>query len=84
MAGFTSTLLALGTFQLIALFTFVGTFAILAITYLTRTRYPDYIPRVREPENATRFSLKTRLAYYTECEQLYKEAYEQVSTEIIT
>ena len=40
--------------------------------------FPPGMPLVREPEGARRFSWKTRLAYYTDCERLYNEAYENV------
>lgn len=40
---------------------------------------PSGIPLIREPEGARRFSLRTRLAYYTNCEALFREAYENVS-----
>lgn len=40
-------------------------------------QYPVEIPRVREP-GRTRFSLRTRLAYYTDCAGLFRDAYEQV------
>ncbi|KAH6887763.1 cytochrome P450 [Thelonectria olida] len=38
--------------------------------------YPKGIPLIREPEGARRFSLRTRLAYYTDCEALFREAYQ--------
>lgn len=41
--------------------------------------YPKDIPLLREPVGATRFSLKTRVAYYTNCSSLFSEAYENVS-----
>ncbi|KAF7559762.1 hypothetical protein G7046_g4395 [Stylonectria norvegica] len=38
--------------------------------------YPPGIPLLREPKGARRFSLRTRLGYYTDCESLFREAYE--------
>ncbi|KFX93485.1 hypothetical protein O988_06800 [Pseudogymnoascus sp. VKM F-3808] len=58
---------------------FIAVFAHLVIGYLTQVRYPPNLPRVREPAGATRFSLKTRWDYYTDCKSLYKEAYETYS-----
>ncbi|KFY18173.1 hypothetical protein V492_00108 [Pseudogymnoascus sp. VKM F-4246] len=49
------------------------------VGYFTQVCYPPNLPRVREPTGATRFSLKTRWAYYTDCKALYKEAYETYS-----
>lgn len=40
---------------------------------------PKGVPFIREPPGATRFSLKTRWAYLTDCVSLHKEAYEKVS-----
>ncbi|KAH7140293.1 cytochrome P450 [Dactylonectria estremocensis] len=37
--------------------------------------YPPGVPLVGEPEGARRFSLRTRVAYYTNCEALFREAY---------
>ncbi|CAM1504814.1 Fc.00g024050.m01.CDS01 [Cosmosporella sp. VM-42] len=37
--------------------------------------YPPGMPLVREPEGAKRFSLRTRLAYYSDCEALFRDAY---------
>lgn len=38
---------------------------------------PKNVPLVREPPGKTRFSLKTRLAYLTDCESLFREAHQQ-------
>lgn len=40
--------------------------------------YPEGIPLVREPEGARRFSLRTRLAYFVDCEALFRDAYVNV------
>lgn len=47
--------------------------------YVLSVPYPPGVQLVREPVGARRFSLRTRLAYYTDCESLYREAYENVS-----
>ncbi|CAN8102501.1 unnamed protein product [Discula destructiva] len=41
--------------------------------------YPKGVPLLREPPGATRFSLKTRLAYYLDCPSLFQEAYQNYS-----
>lgn len=58
---------------------FIAALAHLLVGYFTQVRYPPNLPRVREPAGATRFSLKTRWAYYTDCKALYKEAYDTAS-----
>lgn len=58
---------------------FIAALAHLLVGYFTQVRYPPNLPRVREPAGATRFSLRTRWAYYTDCKALYKEAYETAS-----
>lgn len=49
-----------------------------ALNALLTGPYPKGVPLLREPAGATRFSLKTRFAYYTDCRSLFKEAYENV------
>lgn len=49
---------------------------------LTGLRYPADLPRIREKGSKTRFSFRTRLAYYTDAKALYREAYEQVGTRL--
>lgn len=44
---------------------------------LTEIPYPPNIPLVREPPGARRFSLRTRLAYYIDCQALFEEAFEK-------
>lgn len=48
-----------------------------ANSYLT-VRYPKGVTLIREPPGAKRFSWRTRLAYYTDCRTLYREAYNEV------
>ncbi|KAK2009715.1 cytochrome P450 [Colletotrichum eremochloae] len=38
--------------------------------------YPKGIPLLGEPDGATRFSIRTRWRYYTDCTGLFREAYE--------
>ena len=42
------------------------------------------IPLIREPEGATSFRLRTRLAYYTDAKNLFREAYEKASTCLVS
>jgi hypothetical protein len=70
-------------FQVVALIAFI-VFIIITISLIFFTiRYPRNLPRVREKEGKTRFRLKTRLAYYTDCRNLYYDAYENVRLELI-
>jgi hypothetical protein len=41
--------------------------------------YPKGVELIREPAGAKAFSLRTRLAYYTDCRALYEEAWNKVS-----
>jgi hypothetical protein len=73
-------ILASSSFQAIALvIIFTAALAHVVVGYFTQVSYPPNLPRVREPAGATRFSLKTRWAYYTDCKALYKKAYETAS-----
>lgn len=47
--------------------------------YVTGVPYPPSIPLVREPAGTRRFSLRTRLAYYTDCRTLFEDAWNQVT-----
>lgn len=40
--------------------------------------YPKGIPLIGEPEGATRFSFRTYLRYYTDCQGLFRDAYDNV------
>ncbi|KAE9370254.1 putative cytochrome P450 [Stipitochalara longipes BDJ] len=42
-------------------------------------RYPAEVVRVREPEGKRTFSFRTRLAYYTDARELFREAFEKYS-----
>lgn len=49
--------------------------------FILGVRLPSNIALIREPEGARRFSLRTRLAYYTDCKALFREAFDQVSVD---
>jgi hypothetical protein len=68
----------LGTYEKVLLGSLIFAVVALIIRYINSIPYPANIPRVREKNGATRFSLKTRLAYYTDCEGLFRDAYENV------
>jgi hypothetical protein len=46
--------------------------------FLVSTPYPPGIALIREGPDARRFSLRTRLAYYTDCKNLFQEAWDKV------
>ncbi|KPM43041.1 hypothetical protein AK830_g3501 [Neonectria ditissima] len=50
-------------------------FAIVFDCFVAGVPYPKGVALVREPEGARRFSFRTRLAYYTDCKALYRDAY---------
>jgi hypothetical protein len=52
--------------------------AAVVVAHFSTLRYPVEIPRVREREGKRYFSLRTRLAYYTDAKELFREAYEKV------
>lgn len=54
--------------------------SIIFISYQTFSaiRYPSNLPLANEPAGKRRFSWRTRWRYYTDCESLYKEAYDKV------
>lgn len=56
---------------------------LIANEVLFTVHLPKGVPLIREPPGATRFSLKTRLAYYTDCRALFREAYDNVCCEIL-
>ena len=57
-----------------------GLFVVLLLVehFVWSLPYPPGMSLVREPEGATRFSVRTRLAYYFDCEGLYRDAYHNV------
>jgi hypothetical protein len=74
------SILALGAFEITVLCGLLAVFTGLTTLYLITIRYPANLPRVREPKNATRFSLKTRMAYFMDCKSLFLEAHEKVGS----
>jgi predicted CDP-diglyceride synthetase/phosphatidate cytidylyltransferase len=68
----------LSAFQVITLSALIVFIAISIFLIFFSIRYPRNLPLVREKIGKTRFSLKTRLAYYTDCGNLYRDAYENV------
>ena len=78
MANLLASILNLETYQK----ALISLFLLILICFTIRQKftinYPSNLPRVREKEGRTRFSLKTRLAYFTDCEALFKEAYNTV------
>ncbi|KAL5044867.1 hypothetical protein BDW71DRAFT_185473 [Aspergillus fruticulosus] len=44
-------------------------------SFFLRAVHPKGVPFIREPPGKTSFSLKTRIAYITDCESLFREAY---------
>src|ERR1700712_3866188 len=67
---------SLGSVQTVVLSTLVAIFLGAIVNRFTQIRYPVDIPRIREARGSTRFSLRTRLAYYTDAKSLFREAYE--------
>lgn len=78
MMAFYETLLPQSAVYVVLLFALV-LIGLYGLDALVSVPYPKGVPLLREPPGATRFSLKTRIAYYTDCAALYKEAYENVS-----
>jgi hypothetical protein len=77
MANIVDFLLGLDGYSRTGLFATLFFLVIYSIRQKYTVHYPDNLPRVRE-NGRTRFSLKTRLAYYTDCKALFNEAYETV------
>ena len=58
-------------------------FAAIAVLYFVNAAFladpfPKDVPLIREPPGKRSFSLRTRWAYMTDCEALFREAYENV------
>ncbi len=78
MASLLKHLLVLGTFQFVALSGILVIVVGVLILYITTLCYPANMPRIYEDEKATRFRLKTRLNYYVNCKEMFRETYEKV------
>lgn len=70
-------ILGLSALQLTALGSIVFTTIAILVRQKFTIKYPDNLPRIRE-NGRTRFSLRTRLAWYTDCKSLFQDAYETV------
>ncbi|KAH6974590.1 cytochrome P450 [Ilyonectria sp. MPI-CAGE-AT-0026] len=44
--------------------------------YILGVPYPPEVSLVREPAGARRFSIRMRLSYYTDCQNLFRDAYD--------
>lgn len=71
-------LLSLGHLKTFGLATFLLAFVGISYVYFTRIKYPTNLPRYGEKEGATSFRVKTRIAYYTDCRNMFKDVYEKV------
>lgn len=78
MATLVHSIPALSILQIITLLILLAVTVGITIRQIFTICYPANLPRVREEDKATRFSLKTRLAYYTDCKNIFREAYERV------
>ena len=61
--------------------TLCGIFSIIVLLGLriyNKITYPANLPRIRERPGSTRFGLRTTLAYYFDCKNLWLEAYNNV------
>lgn len=80
MLDITSTPLTSSLFRLlqsssIALLTSIVVFYVYSFLF---PLVPAYVPRVGEAKGKRHFSLRTRWAYFTDCEKLFQEAYQKV------
>lgn len=78
MTNLFNFLLSLDTWQLTSLTATIILPIIFTIHQSNTVHYPKNLPRVRE-NGGTRFSLKTRLAYYVDCKNMFEEAYNTYS-----
>lgn len=79
MANVVEVLSSLTTGQLTTVIAVLILLSVITIRQKYHIKYPCNLPRAGEPPGKTTFSLKTRLAYYNDAEQLFKEAYNTVS-----
>jgi hypothetical protein len=81
MASTFAFITALTPFQIFVSSILIALFVFLAIIagQLSTLRYPIEIPRVGEREGKRLFSLPTRLSYYTNAKELFRDAYEKAS-----
>ncbi|PMD50708.1 uncharacterized protein K444DRAFT_638046 [Hyaloscypha bicolor E] len=61
---------AVDWFEIRSLCAFSAVLAAFWFPYVAIIQYPSRLPRICEPKGATRFSLRTRLAFLTDCQKL--------------
>lgn len=83
MGGNLNQLFALSTLQTTAVISILFILLVVLSVYFTTIKYPAHLPRYGEKEGATSFSLKTRKTYYTNCKNMFKEAYEKVCLHLL-
>jgi hypothetical protein len=54
--------------------------AVVVVAHFSTLRYAVEIPRVRERRGKRYFSLRIRLAYFTDTKEIFREAYEKVGS----
>lgn len=64
--------------SIVGLIFVLGSLVYVIERFLVSTPYPPNIALIREGPDARRFSLRTRLAYYTDCKSLFQEAWDKV------
>ena len=79
MAILSESFLSIGTTQNFVAVAILLVTARLTQLYFTTLRYPSNLPRVYEDPKATSFRWKTRLTYFTDCQNMFREAYEKVA-----
>ncbi|EEY17837.1 cytochrome P450 [Verticillium alfalfae VaMs.102] len=80
IARFSPLVRPLQPWHVIAAVIFISIAILVSATLLSIAfgiQYPSNVPRIREKPGAGHFSLRTRLAYYIDCEALFREAYEK-------
>jgi hypothetical protein len=82
MASLYAFIAEIASVRTVVLISFLLFLTVVVIAHFSTLRYPVEIPRVREREGKRYFSLRTRLAYYTDAKELFREAYEKVRSGI--
>ena len=78
MGGVLEVLLSLSLLQAVSLILAILTVVCFLSVYFSAIRYPTNLPRYGEEVGATSFSWRTRKAYYVDCKNMFKDAYEKV------
>lgn len=76
MAPVLVTLPAVGTPLIIAVAALLSYAVLVIVNRAISTPHPKGVPLLREPPGATRFSLRTRIAYWNDSLPFLKEAYQ--------